>query len=88
MFRADPQHDPNGEFYQLHRAAYVFVENNRNQFLLQHRSEERQYYPGAISLAAGGVMNPDELNDLDAQRVLEDKLGITKENYQIKFVGE
>ena len=43
------------------------------------RSLSKEYCPGAFGLAHGGVMAPDETNQLNAQRELQEELGITRD---------
>ena len=38
----------------------------------------KEYYPGGIDLATGGIMMPDETNELNATRELEEELGIKR----------
>ena len=38
----------------------------------------KEYCPGGYDLAAGGIMGPDESNELNAQRELQEELGIVR----------
>ena len=59
-----------------HRASYVFIQNSENQFIVQVRSKQKEYCPGGIDLAAGGLMGPNETDEQNASRELKEELGI------------
>ena len=42
------------------------------------RSDSKEYCPGGFALATGGVQAPDESNELNAMRELEEEVGISK----------
>ena len=71
-----------------HRASYVFVENCEGKFVVQIRSMTKEYCPGGYALATGGVMAPDETNELNAQRELEEELGIVKTVDDMKLIKQ
>ena len=48
----------------------------------------KEYYPGARDLAAGGVMAPDETNELNAQRELEEELGIVRKVEDMQLLAQ
>ena len=57
------------------RASYVFVDvydpsNNSRKFLVQERSETKDYAPGCYMLSSGGVFNPGETKLSNALREL------------------
>ena len=62
-----------------HRSSFVFVQNQKNEFVVSTRTMAKEYYPGGLDLACGGVMAPDETNELNAARELEEELGIVRE---------
>lgn len=61
----------------LHRATYILVVNSQNKLCIQHRSLTKDYCPGMLDLAAGGVVNAGEAYLPSAQRELQEELGIT-----------
>tara|TARA_B110000305_G_C19146754_1_gene496131 strand:+ start:206 stop:487 length:282 start_codon:yes stop_codon:yes gene_type:complete len=69
------------------RTSFVFVQNQDNKFVVQVRSMQKEYYPGGIDLAAGGVMAPDETNELNATRELEEELGIVRKTEDMKLIS-
>ena len=46
----------------------------------------KEYCPGGYALATGGVMAPDETNELNAQRELEEELGVVKTVDDMKLI--
>lgn len=60
----------------LHRATYILVVNSKNELCIQHRSPNKDYCPGMLDLAAGGVVNAGEAYLPSAQRELQEELGI------------
>ena len=61
----------------LHRATYILVVNGKNELCVQHRSPNKDYCPGMLDLAAGGVVNEGEPYLLSAKRELQEELGIS-----------
>lgn len=61
----------------LHRATYILVVNSKGELCVQHRSANKDYCPGMLDLAAGGVVNEAEPYLLSAQRELQEELAIT-----------
>ena len=47
----------------------------------------KEYCPGGLALATGGVQAPDETNKLNAQRELAEELGIKRKQSELKFIG-
>ena len=47
----------------------------------------KEYYPGGIDLAAGGIMCPDETNELNATRELEEELGVVRDAGDMKLIS-
>lgn len=60
----------------LHRATYILVVNSKGELCVQHRSKTKDYCPGMLDLAAGGVVTAGEPYLLSAQRELQEELGI------------
>jgi 8-oxo-dGTP pyrophosphatase MutT (NUDIX family) len=60
----------------LHRATYVLVINARGELCVQHRAKTKDYCPGMLDLAAGGVVTVGESYLHSAQRELQEELGI------------
>ena len=46
----------------------------------------KEYCPGGYALATGGVQAPDESNELNAQRELEEEIGIKRAVEDMKLV--
>lgn len=60
-----------------HRAAYVFVFNERDQLFVHKRTATKDIYPSHYDLAAGGVLAAGEGYDEGARRELAEELGVT-----------
>ncbi|NQD36125.1 NUDIX hydrolase YfcD [Permianibacter sp. IMCC34836] len=60
----------------LHRATYIIVVNKNGELCVQHRSKNKDYCPGMLDLAAGGVVTAGEPYLLSARRELQEELGI------------
>lgn len=72
-----------------HRASYVFVENNQNEFLVQQTSmSSDNYQPGSLNLATGRALKWDEADDLNAQAALATELGLKQELQDIIYIGQ
>mmetsp|Transcript_14158 Transcript_14158/g.20914 ORF Transcript_14158/g.20914 Transcript_14158/m.20914 type:complete len:201 (-) Transcript_14158:551-1153(-) len=61
-----------------HRASYVFVETIDGKFVVQQRTASKEYCPNYFAPATGGVMAPDETNELNAQRELAEEIGVER----------
>lgn len=62
-----------------HRSTSIFVINQSKKFIVQKRSLNKDYCPGYIDLAAGGVIGAEDIDeDLSAAREVEEELGIPK----------
>ena len=53
-----------------HRASFVFVQNCYGEFICQIRADTKEWCPGHIDVATGGIMGFDEKNGENAQREL------------------
>lgn len=60
----------------LHRAVHIVVTDGRGRILLQHRSAEKDSYPGWWDISVGGHVDPGEEYAGAARRELEEELGI------------
>ncbi len=73
----------------LHRVTFVLVFNARGEILVQTRTMFKDWYPGRIDLAAGGVMTAGESYDESASRELQEELGIRSAlDYEFKIYFE
>ncbi|CDW82227.1 nudix hydrolase [Stylonychia lemnae] len=68
-----------------HRASYIFVYNSKGQFYVQKRSIRKDYCPGYFDLANGGVMGADETDIENAQRELEEEIGLKDVELKLLF---
>jgi len=60
-----------------HRASYVFIFDTTNRrFLVQERTDTKDYLPGAYDLSTGGVVGVDEPRQLNAERELKEEMGL------------
>jgi 8-oxo-dGTP pyrophosphatase MutT (NUDIX family) len=59
-----------------HRASYILVFNDKNEFFLQKRTMTKDIYPGYWDVAAGGVVLAGESYEESARRELAEELGI------------
>ena len=64
------------------RASYVFVEvsdiqTKKKRFLVQERTDTKDYAPGCYMLSSGGVFGPGEGKQENALRELKEETGIT-----------
>ena len=62
----------------LHRVTYMLVFNSIGQVLVQTRTTTKDWYPGRLDLAAGGVVNHGEDYGESARRELMEELGIDR----------
>ncbi len=60
----------------LHRVTFVLVFNAQGEILVQTRTMGKDWYPGRMDFAAGGVMTPGESYEESAGRELHEELGI------------
>jgi isopentenyl-diphosphate delta-isomerase type 1 len=60
----------------IHRSAYVFVLNDKNELFLQKRSLSKDLYPGHYTGSATGHVEYGEDYEEAAQRELKEELGI------------
>jgi 8-oxo-dGTP pyrophosphatase MutT (NUDIX family) len=60
-----------------HRATYVFIRRPDGMLVGQHRTKNKDVYPGYIDLAAGGVVSAGETYEQGAARELAEEMGIS-----------
>jgi isopentenyldiphosphate isomerase len=71
-----------------HRSSYIFIETADGKFLVQKRVDTKEYCPGYYALATGGVMGPDETNELNAQRELAEEVGVVRKAEDMKLLEQ
>lgn len=59
-----------------HRSSYVFLRNSSGRWAISLRTLNKDYCPGLLDLAAGGVVAYGEDNHENAQRELLEELGL------------
>ena len=59
-----------------HRCVYVLVQDRAGRVLLQQRSLDKDFAPGAWDIGAGGVVASGEDYDTAARRELAEELGV------------
>ncbi|MCW4153490.1 NUDIX domain-containing protein [Halomonas sp. 18H] len=71
-----------------HRATYIVVCNAQGELCVQRRTLSKEVFPGALDLAAGGVVGAGEAVHLAAQRELAEELGIRRQplKHELEFV--
>jgi 8-oxo-dGTP pyrophosphatase MutT (NUDIX family) len=62
-----------------YRVTYILVFNSSGEVLVQTRTDLKDWCPGRLDLAAGGIIQQGESYELSARRELEEELGITPE---------
>lgn len=73
----------------LHRVTYLLVFNSQGQILVQTRTMQKDWYPGYVDLAAGGVVTAGESYAESAHRELQEELGIRPElRFEFKMYFE
>ncbi len=69
---------------EYHKVVHIWVLNKRGQFLIQKRSEDRDFMPGEWAATSGSVLS-DESSLSAAVRELSEELGISAERSMLKF---
>ena len=59
-----------------HRATYIIVHDGMGHILVQRRTDSKDFYPGWLDVAAGGVVSAGESLTEGAKREAEEELGI------------
>ena len=60
----------------IHRCTTILILNERNEILVQTRALSKEYCPGYLSAVSGGIICEGESVEFNAQKELEDELGI------------
>lgn len=60
----------------IHRVVLILLRDAENNYLLQKRSESKDKYPGAWTVAASGHVDYLESYELAAERELREELGL------------
>ncbi len=63
----------NGDTY---RVTYILVFNPAGEILVQKRADYKDWCPGKLDFAAGGIIQYDESYQLSAERELFEELGV------------
>jgi 8-oxo-dGTP pyrophosphatase MutT (NUDIX family) len=59
-----------------YRVTYTLVFNSTGEILVQKRTDTKDWCPGRLDLAAGGIVQYDENYQLSAERELMEELGV------------
>ena len=72
----------------IHRCTTILILNERNEILVQTRALTKEYCPGYLSAVSGGVLCEGESVEGNAQKELEEELGIdiSKTKYKLQFL--
>ena len=72
----------------IHRCTTILILNEKNKILVQTRSLSKEYCPGYLSAVSGGVVCDGEDVEMNAQKELEEELGIdlNKTKYKLQFL--
>ena len=72
----------------IHRCTTILILNEKNEILVQTRSLSKEYCPGYLSAVSGGVVCDGEEVEMNAQKELEEELGIdlNKTKYKLQFL--
>ena len=60
----------------IHRCTTILILNEKNEILIQTRALSKEYCPGYLSAVSGGVVCEGENVESNAQKELEEELGI------------
>ncbi len=61
----------------IHRVTYILVFSAGGEVLVQRRTADKDWYPGRLDFAAGGVVQAGESYAASAARELHEELGVT-----------
>ena len=75
------------EEQEWHRVTYIFIQNMEGKFIVQTRNNKKEYCPGALDLATGIVVSPNDDDDLKEMAELEEKIGVKNSDGELKFIG-
>jgi 8-oxo-dGTP pyrophosphatase MutT (NUDIX family) len=65
-------------FNMWHRSTSIFVIDEHHKFCINKRSKNKDYFPGYLDLAFGGIVSASEIDNVDlaALREAEEEMGI------------
>ena len=69
---------------EYHRVVHIWLVNSKGQFLIQRRSDEKDFMPGEWA-ATGGAVVSNENSYAAAARELSEELGIFTDHVQLKL---
>lgn len=78
-------HNTPGIFY---RTIYILVKNLKNEFLIQKRSSTKDLFPNCWDISVGGHVDFGDSYLETAARELQEELGITSKEVDLKFKGK
>ena len=72
----------------IHRCTTILILNEKNEILVQTRALTKEYCPGYLSAVSGGIISEGETVEENAQKELEEELGIdlNKTKYKLQFL--
>ena len=70
-----------------HRATYIIVHDAKGRVYVQKRSAQKDYCPSMLDASPGGVVQADESYEVNAQREMEEEMGIRVAKYPLSFHG-
>lgn len=71
-----------------HRAAHIWIINNKHQILCQQRSLHKDMFPGLWEPFFGGHLSPQQSYESCAISELQEELGIATDKHALIFVSE
>ena len=60
----------------IHRCTTILILNENNEILVQTRALTKEFCPGYLSAVSGGIIGDGETVEFNAQKELEEELGI------------
>jgi isopentenyldiphosphate isomerase len=60
----------------IHRAAHVWIMNDKNEILIQKRSKNKEAHPGLWDISAAGHVSAGQTSVEGAQREVEEEVGL------------
>ena len=72
----------------IHRCTTILILNEKNEILVQTRALTKEYCPGYLSAVSGGIICEGETVEYNAQKELEEELGIdlNKTKHKLQFL--
>lgn len=71
---------------EYHLVVHIYIRNSKGQFLVQKRSEKKQFLPGIWDITAGCAVAGDD-GITAAMRETEEELGIVLKEEEFKYIG-